>query len=64
MISIDKSKLVRLHASSGTTGNPTVVAYTPKDIKCWAEMNARCLEIAGVTSQDIVSVDILGIQEL
>lgn len=56
MISVDRSKLVRLHVSSGTTGNPTVVAYTQKDIENWAEMNARCLEIAGVTSQDVVQV--------
>ena len=56
MISVDRSKLVRLHASSGTTGNPTVVAYTKQDIENWAEMNARCLEIAGVTSQDVVQV--------
>ncbi|MDD1766339.1 MAG: hypothetical protein LUQ00_00260 [Candidatus Methanomethyliaceae archaeon] len=56
MISVDRSKLVRLHVSSGTTGNPTVVAYTRKDIENWAEMNARCLEITGVTSQDVVQV--------
>jgi phenylacetate-CoA ligase len=56
LISVDRSKLVRMHASSGTTGNPTVVAYTQQDIENWAEMNARCLEIAGVTSQDVVQV--------
>lgn len=56
MISVDISRLVRMHASSGTTGNPTVVAYTQGDIEAWAEMNARCLEIAGVTSNDVVQV--------
>jgi phenylacetate-CoA ligase len=56
MISVDISQLVRMHASSGTTGNPTVVAYTRGDIEAWAEMNARCLEIAGVTSRDVVQV--------
>lgn len=56
MISVDRSRLVRMHASSGTTGNPTVVAYTKRDIEAWAEMNARCLEIAGVTSNDVVQV--------
>jgi phenylacetate-CoA ligase len=56
MISVDMSRLVRMHASSGTTGNPTVVAYTKGDIEAWAEMNARCLEIAGVTSNDVVQV--------
>lgn len=56
MLSTAKSNLVRLHASSGTTGNPTVVAYTMRDIDSWAELNARCLEIAGVTSADVVQV--------
>jgi len=56
MISVDKSQLIRLHASSGTTGNPTVVAYTKSDIEAWSEMNARCLEIAGVTPKDVVQV--------
>lgn len=56
MISVDKTQLVRMHASSGTTGNPTVVAYTQGDIEAWAEMNARCLEIAGVTPNDVVQV--------
>jgi phenylacetate-CoA ligase len=56
MISVDISRLVRMHASSGTTGNPTIVAYTQGDIDAWAEMNARCLEIAGVISNDVVQV--------
>ncbi|MGA2572883.1 MAG: phenylacetate--CoA ligase [Candidatus Methanomethylicaceae archaeon] len=56
MLSTPKSNLVRLHASSGTTGNPTVVAYTLRDIDNWAELNARCLEIAGATSADVVQV--------
>lgn len=56
LISVDRSNLVRLHASSGTTGNPTVVAYTQSDVETWAEMNARCLEIAGVTPNDVVQV--------
>jgi phenylacetate-CoA ligase len=56
MLSTAKSNLVRLHASSGTTGNPTIVAYTMRDIDSWAELNARCLEIAGVTSADVVQV--------
>ncbi len=56
LIAVDRSRLVRLHASSGTTGNPTVVAYTMGDIETWAEMNARCLEIADVTPNDVVQV--------
>ncbi|MDH7556475.1 MAG: phenylacetate--CoA ligase, partial [Candidatus Methanosuratincola sp.] len=56
LISVEKSKIVRMHASSGTTGNPTVVAYTRKDIEAWAELNKRCLEVCGVTSDDVVQV--------
>jgi phenylacetate-CoA ligase len=56
MLSVEKDCLARFHASSGTTGNPTVVAYTKGDIENWAELNARCLEIAGVTPRDIVQV--------
>lgn len=56
LLSADPSQIVRFHASSGTTGNPTVVAYTKQDIESWAELNARCLEIAGVTSSDVVQV--------
>ncbi|MGQ9759269.1 MAG: phenylacetate--CoA ligase family protein [Candidatus Methanomethylicaceae archaeon] len=56
LVASDPLKIVRFHASSGTTGNPTVVAYTQQDVDSWAELNARCLEIAGVTSRDIVQV--------
>lgn len=48
------SHIVRLHASSGTTGSSTVVAYTKRDIESWAEMMARCLAAAGLTKGDIV----------
>ncbi|MCQ5362538.1 MAG: phenylacetate--CoA ligase [Candidatus Methanomethylicia archaeon] len=56
LVSSDLSQIVRFHASSGTTGNPTVVAYTKQDVESWAELNARCLEIAGVTPKDVVQV--------
>ena len=56
MLAVDKSKLVRMHASSGTTGNPTVVAYTMNDINAWSELVARCLEVCGVTSNDVIQV--------
>ncbi len=49
-------QVVRVHASSGTTGKQTVVGYTHKDIDSWAECVARCLTSAGVTSRDIVHV--------
>ena len=50
------SEIVRLHASSGTTGNPTVVGYTRKDLATWAEMVARCLTAYGTDRHDIFSV--------
>ena len=48
--------IVRLHASSGTTGKPTVVGYTRNDIHLWAKIVARGLERAGVTKKDIVQI--------
>jgi len=48
------SELVRLHASSGTTGKPTVVGYTQNDIELWSNLVARALAAAGVTSEDVV----------
>jgi len=49
-------ELVRFHASSGTTGKPTVVAYTARDIENWTELMARGLALAGVTRDDVVHV--------
>lgn len=46
--------IVRIHASSGTTGKPTVVAYNKNDINLWAEVMARTFTCAGVTNKDIV----------
>ena len=48
------SDVVRIHASSGTTGKPTVVGYTANDIETWAGLAARALSLAGVTRDDIV----------
>lgn len=48
--------IVRTHASSGTTGKPTIVGYTRKDIGVWSEAVARALTSYGVTRQDIFSV--------
>lgn len=49
-------KIVRVHASSGTTGKPTVVGYTRDDIKLWAKIVANSLRRAGVTSNDVIQV--------
>ena len=51
-----QSEIIRIHASSGTTGNPTIVGYTRKDISIWSECMARSLSAYGVTSDDIFSV--------
>lgn len=59
LLACDKRELVRYHASSGTTGKPTVVAYTKNDIASWTECMANCLETAGVTPDDTFQV-ILG----
>ena len=45
---------MRIHASSGTTGKPTVVGYTQKDIDIWAELMARTLTAAGIHQGDII----------
>jgi len=54
LFTVPLEQVVRVHASSGTTGKPTVVGYTAEDINTWAEVMARCLAMAGVTSGDMV----------
>jgi len=49
-------KIVRIHASSGTTGKRKVLCYTQKDITDWGNMFARCYEMAGLTAKDRVQV--------
>lgn len=51
-----QSEIIRIHASSGTTGNPTIVGYTRRDIGIWSECMTRCLSAYGVTRDDIFSV--------
>lgn len=51
-----QSEIVRVHASSGTTGKATVVGYTRKDLEVWSECVARALTMAGVTRNDIIQV--------
>jgi phenylacetate-CoA ligase len=48
--------VVRLHASSGTTGQATAVGYTRNDLRTWAELAARCLVAGGVTRDDVVQI--------
>ncbi|NOY65363.1 MAG: phenylacetate--CoA ligase [Nitrospirae bacterium] len=54
MFAVPLERIVRVHASSGTTGKPTVVGYTKRDIDTWAELMARTLTCAGVHRGDIV----------
>jgi len=56
LFAVPKSELVRIHASSGTTGKQTVVGYTKGDIQRWSEGSARALVAAGCTVEDYVHV--------
>lgn len=54
LFAVPMNKVVRVHASSGTTGKPTVVGYTREDIDTWAEVMARTLSCGEVTEDDVV----------
>ncbi|MGR3592822.1 MAG: phenylacetate--CoA ligase PaaK [Limimaricola soesokkakensis] len=56
MFAVPQSQIARLHASSGTTGKPTVVAYTKNDIDTWADVMARSIRAAGGAPGDICHV--------
>ena len=56
MFAVPRERLVRLHASSGTTGKPTVVGYTQRDIDTWAGLVARSIRASGGRAGDIVHV--------
>jgi phenylacetate-CoA ligase len=56
MFAVPREQLVRIHASSGTTGKPTVVGYTQGDIDRWAELVARSIRAAGGRKGDLVHV--------
>ncbi|MGE4586280.1 MAG: phenylacetate--CoA ligase family protein [Mangrovibacterium sp.] len=56
MFTVPMSEIVRIHASSGTTGKPTVVGYTRKDLNVWAEIVSRALCMGGVQRNDVVQV--------
>lgn len=53
---VPMEEVVRIHASSGTTGKPTVVGYTRKDLDLWSNMVARFLTAGGLTSSDVVHI--------
>jgi phenylacetate-CoA ligase len=54
MFAIPREKCVRIHASSGTTGRPTVVGYSARDIDLWADLMARSLHAGGARPGDII----------
>ena len=56
MFAVPRSEVVRIHASSGTTGKPTVVGYTARDIDTWASLVARSIRAAGGRRGDMVHV--------
>lgn len=56
MFTVPKEKLARVHASSGTTGKPTVVGYTAADVDMWSDMVARSMRAAGARAGDCVHI--------
>jgi len=56
LFAVPKNKVVRIHASSGTTGKMTVVGYTKRDIEDWAEDTARAIVAAGGTQEDYIHI--------
>lgn len=56
LFAVPKDKLVRIHASSGTTGKPTVVGYTKKDLEIWTECVSRIAAMGGATEKDVAQI--------
>jgi phenylacetate-CoA ligase len=56
LLSVPEDRVVRIHASSGTTGKKKVLTYTQKDVDDWAQFFARCYEMAGLTIEDRVQI--------
>ena len=56
MMAVPMSDIIRIHASSGTTGKPIVVGYTEKDLENWSEAVARCLTSFGLNSSDLIQI--------
>ncbi|MFQ5524230.1 MAG: phenylacetate--CoA ligase family protein [Acidimicrobiia bacterium] len=56
MLAVPRSEVVRIHASSGTSGKPTIVAYTAADVRVFAQVNARAISAAGGDQDDVVHI--------
>jgi phenylacetate-CoA ligase len=53
LFAVPREQVIRIHASSGTSGPPTVVGYTARDLTNWANMMARCLTMVGINHTDV-----------
>lgn len=58
LLAVSRDKVVRIHASSGTTGKPTVAFYTKKDLEDWSELAARVLVLNGVEKTDTLQISV------
>ncbi len=56
LFAVPKAEIVRVHASSGTTGKATVVGYTRRDLNIWSECVARCFTMAGIGKEDVIQI--------
>lgn len=56
MLAVPRERVVEMHASSGTTGTPTLGFHTLKDLNDWGEISARCLVMAGLTNNDVFQI--------
>src|SRR5512139_1675065 len=56
LFAVPMREVVRIHASSGTTGAPTVVGYTRNDIRTWSNLVARIITMGGVTKDDVIQI--------
>lgn len=56
LFAVEKEELVRIHASSGTTGKPTVVGYTRRDLQMWTECVSRIAAMGGATKKDVAQI--------
>ena len=56
LMTCKEEDVVRIHSSSGTTGQPVIIPYTAKDVDDWGEMFKRCYEFAGITNKDRIQI--------
>lgn len=58
LVAVDKNRVVRIHASSGTTGKPTIGYYTKRDMEIWADASARVLCLNGIEKDDVLQISV------